>query len=101
MDNSITDHSVKSENQVVIKDARESFKEILDQFKHIKDELTLEEDDQFDEIAAKYMEQPIAQTLLQFSEALKGLMQHRKKTLPEHTTDLYDNQNVNISDIRR
>ncbi|XP_070157734.1 dol-P-Man:Man(7)GlcNAc(2)-PP-Dol alpha-1,6-mannosyltransferase [Polyergus mexicanus] len=101
MDNSITDHSVKSENQVVVKDAKESFKEILDQFKHIKDELTLEEDDQFDEIAAKYMEQPIAQTLLQFSEALKSLMQHRKKILSEHTTDLYDNQNVNISDIRR
>ncbi|KAL6447978.1 hypothetical protein ACFW04_000194 [Cataglyphis niger] len=101
MDNSNTDHSVKSENQVVIKDARESFKEILDQFKHIKDELTLEEDDQFDEIAAKYMEQPIAETLLQFSEALKALMQQRKKTLPEHTTNLYDNQNINISDIRR
>lgn len=101
MDNSNTDHSVKNENQIVVKDARESFKEILDQFKHIKDELTLEEDDQFDEIAAKYMEQPIAETLLQFSEALKALMQQRKKTLPEHTTNLYDNQNINISDIRR
>ncbi|CAL1684764.1 unnamed protein product [Lasius platythorax] len=100
-DNSITDHSMKTEDQVVVKDVRESFKEILEQFKHIKDELTSEEDDQFDEIAAKYMEQPIAETLLQFSEALKALMQRRRKTLPEQATDLYDNEDANMSDVRR
>ncbi|CAL1672137.1 unnamed protein product [Lasius platythorax] len=92
---------MKTEDQVVVKDVRESFKEILEQFKHIKDELTSEEDDQFDEIAAKYMEQPIAETLLQFSEALKALMQRRRKTLPEQATDLYDNEDANISDVRR
>lgn len=91
------DHSAKSKDQIVVKDARESFKEILDQFKYIKDELTSEEDDQFDEIAAKYMEQPIAETLLQFSEALKTLMQRRKKTL----SDLYDNQNANVLNTNR
>lgn len=96
MDNSM-DHSAKSKDQVVVKDARESFKEILDQFKYIKDELTSEEDDQFDEIAAKYMEQPIAETLLQFSEALKTLMQRRKKTV----SDLYDKQNADVSDMER
>ncbi|KMQ87755.1 putative dolichyl-p-man:man c -pp-dolichyl-alpha- 6-mannosyltransferase [Lasius niger] len=32
---SITDHSMKTEDQVVVKDVRESFKEILEQFKHI------------------------------------------------------------------
>jgi len=96
MDNSM-DHSAKSKDQIVVKDARESFKEILDQFKYIKDELTSEEDDQFDEIAAKYMEQPIAETLLQFSEALKTLMQRRKKTL----SNLYDKQNANVSDVKR
>lgn len=95
-DNSM-DHSAKSKDQTVVKDARESFKEILDQFKYIKDELTSEEDDLFDEIAAKYMEQSIAETLLQFSEALKTLMQRRKKTL----SDLYDNQNANVTDMRR
>lgn len=96
MDNNM-DHSVKNKDQIEIKDARESFKEILDQFKYIKEELTSEEDDQFDEIAAKYMEQPIAETLLQFSEALKTLMQRRKKTL----SDLYDKQNANLSDVKR
>ncbi|EFN68776.1 Probable dolichyl-P-Man:Man(7)GlcNAc(2)-PP-dolichyl-alpha-1, 6-mannosyltransferase [Camponotus floridanus] len=96
MDNSM-DHSAKSKDQIVVKDAKESFKEILDQFKYIKDELTSEEDDQFDEIAAKYMEQPIAETLLQFSEALKTLMQRRKKTV----SDLYDKQNADVSDVER
>ncbi|XP_029178327.1 dol-P-Man:Man(7)GlcNAc(2)-PP-Dol alpha-1,6-mannosyltransferase [Nylanderia fulva] len=100
-DNSITDHSMKNEDQVIVKDGRESFKEIFEQFKHIKDELTSEEDDQFDEIEAKYMKQPIAETLLQFSEALKALMQRRRKTLPEQTTDLYDNEDANISDVER
>lgn len=62
------------------RDPRESLKEIIDQFKYIKHELTSEEDDQFDEIAAKYMERPIAETLLQFNEALKALTQRRRKT---------------------
>lgn len=96
MDNSITDYSTNNENQVVIKDVRESFKEILNQFKHIKNELTSKEDDQFDEIAAKYMEQPIEETLSQFSEALKALMQQRKKTLHKHATGLYDNQDMDL-----
>lgn len=99
-DNSIMDHSMKNEDQELIKDARESFREILEQFKYIKDELTSEEDDQFDEIAAKYMEQPIAETLLQFSEALKALMQRRRKILPEQAADLYDNED-DISDVER
>jgi len=90
-DNVIVDYSIETENQLVIKDAKESLKEILDQFKYIKHELTSEEDDQFDEIAATYLERPIAETLLKFSEALKSLMQRRKKiSLHERENNLYD-----------
>jgi len=85
--------SAESSAQLMVKDARESLKEIIDQFKYIKHELTSEEDDQFDEIAAKYMERPIAETLLQFSEALKALIQRRKKTsLKERAANLHDKE---------
>jgi len=90
-DNVIVNHPVETEDQLVIKDARESLKEILDQFKHIRHELTSEEDDQFDEIAATYLERPIAETLLKFSEALKSLMQQRKK-ISLHGNNLYDDK---------
>ncbi|KYN14053.1 putative dolichyl-P-Man:Man(7)GlcNAc(2)-PP-dolichyl-alpha-1, 6-mannosyltransferase [Trachymyrmex cornetzi] len=109
------DYSAENNGQVMIKDARESLKEIIDQFKYIKHELTSEEDDQFDEIAAKYMERPIAETLLQFNEALKALIQQRKKSLSKeyaanlHDTDTYisesqrksvaEKSNVNIINI--
>jgi len=86
----------------VIKDARESLKEIIDQFKYIKHEFTSEEDDQFDEITAKYMERPIAETLLQFNEALKALIQERrKKTSKERSANLHDNKDVYISKNQR
>lgn len=67
-------------NMKIVKDAKESLKEIIDQFKHLKNELISEEDDKFDEIAGKYMDRPISETLMDFSEALKNLIQHRKKT---------------------
>ncbi|XP_017760478.1 PREDICTED: probable Dol-P-Man:Man(7)GlcNAc(2)-PP-Dol alpha-1,6-mannosyltransferase [Eufriesea mexicana] len=63
----------------IIKDAKESLKDIIYQFKQIKNELTSEEDDEFEKIEATYMERPIAETLMQFSEALKNLIQRRKK----------------------
>ncbi|XP_071630483.1 dol-P-Man:Man(7)GlcNAc(2)-PP-Dol alpha-1,6-mannosyltransferase [Temnothorax longispinosus] len=89
------DYSVESNGQLMVKDARESLKEIIDQFKYIKHELTSEEDDQFDEIAAKYMERPIAETLLQFSEALKVLIQRRKKTSPkERAANMHNNKYI-------
>lgn len=75
------DRSARKEDRPGLRDPKESLKEIIDQFKYIKHELTSEEDDQFDEIAAKYMERPIAETLLQFNEALKTLMQRRRKIL--------------------
>ncbi|XP_017793777.1 PREDICTED: probable Dol-P-Man:Man(7)GlcNAc(2)-PP-Dol alpha-1,6-mannosyltransferase [Habropoda laboriosa] len=62
-----------------IKDAKESLRDIIHQFKQIKSELTSEEDDQFEKIEATYMERPIAETLMQFSEALKNLIQRRKR----------------------
>lgn len=96
------DYSAESNGQLIVKDARESLKEIIDQFKYIKHELTSEEDDQFDEIAAKYMERPIAETLLQFSEALKALIQRRKKTSSkEHAANLYDNKDTYKSENQR
>lgn len=96
------DYSVESNGQLMVKDARESLKEIIDQFKYIKHELTSEEDDHFDEIAAKYMERPIAETLLQFSEALKALIQRRKKTSSkEHAANLYDNKGTYKSENQR
>ncbi|KYQ53467.1 putative dolichyl-P-Man:Man(7)GlcNAc(2)-PP-dolichyl-alpha-1, 6-mannosyltransferase [Trachymyrmex zeteki] len=91
-----------AENDDPVKDARESLKEIIDQFKYIKHELTSEEDDQFDEIAARYMERPIAETLLQFNEALKTLIQQRKKSLSkEHAANLHDNKDTYISENQR
>ncbi|XP_014473438.1 PREDICTED: probable Dol-P-Man:Man(7)GlcNAc(2)-PP-Dol alpha-1,6-mannosyltransferase isoform X2 [Dinoponera quadriceps] len=93
------DRVAESEDQLLVKDPRESLKEIIDQFKYIKHELTSEEDDQFDDIAAKYMERPIAETLLQFNEALKSLMLRRRKTLlPEQATDLRDNKDDRTSE---
>lgn len=96
--------SAESSGQLTVKDARESLKEIIDQFKYIKHELTSQEDDQFDEIAAKYMERPIAETLTQFSEALKALIQRRKKTSSKehaanlHDKDLLENQRKSIAE---
>lgn len=93
------DHSAEGEDQLAVKDPRESLKEIIDQFKYFKHELTSEEDDQFDDIAAKYMERPIAETLLQFNEALKSLMQQRRKTSsPEQTINLHTNKDEHISE---
>lgn len=77
-----------------IKDVKESLRDIIYQFKQIKNELTSEEDDQFEKIEATYMERPIAETLMQFSEALKNLVQHRKKNkiynvnILEHKNDI-------------
>ncbi|XP_071877024.1 alg12 alpha-1,6-mannosyltransferase isoform X2 [Bombus fervidus] len=72
---------IMTESRVVktIKDAKESLRDIINQFKQIKSELTSEEDDLFEKIETTYMEQPIAETLMQFSEALKNLVQRRKK----------------------
>ncbi|XP_012540418.1 probable Dol-P-Man:Man(7)GlcNAc(2)-PP-Dol alpha-1,6-mannosyltransferase [Monomorium pharaonis] len=96
-----TNHFAENDSQLT-KDARESLKEIIDQFKYIKHELTSEEDDQFDEIAAKYMERPIGETLLQFNEALKGLIQRRKKaSSKDRTTNVYNTKDIYISETQR
>lgn len=98
-DNGAVDHVAESGNQLAMKDPRESLREIIDQFKYINHELTSEEDDQFDDIAAKYMERPIAETLLQFNEALKSLMQRRKKTSqPEQASNLRSNKDDHTSE---
>ncbi|XP_066589693.1 dol-P-Man:Man(7)GlcNAc(2)-PP-Dol alpha-1,6-mannosyltransferase isoform X2 [Prorops nasuta] len=69
--------SFAQESKMLI-DAKESLKEIIDQFKHLKSELTSEEDDILDDIAANYMNRPISETLMKFSEALKSLIQRRR-----------------------
>lgn len=77
-----------------IKDVKESLRDIIYQFKQIKNELTSEEDDQFEKIEATYMERPIAETLMQFSEALKNLVQHRKKNKIYNINILEDKNDV-------
>ncbi|CAK9822153.1 Probable Dol-P-Man:Man(7)GlcNAc(2)-PP-Dol alpha-1,6-mannosyltransferase [Anthophora retusa] len=73
------DIMTETKDAKTIKDAKESLRDIINQFKQIKSELTSEEDDQFEKIEATYMERPIAETLMQFSEALKNLIQQRKR----------------------
>ncbi|XP_043802734.1 probable Dol-P-Man:Man(7)GlcNAc(2)-PP-Dol alpha-1,6-mannosyltransferase [Apis laboriosa] len=88
------DSVIEDKDTKRIKDVKESLRDIIYQFKQIKNELTSEEDDQFEKIEATYMERPIAETLMQFSEALKNLVQHRKKNkiynvnILEHKNDV-------------
>ncbi|XP_076234748.1 alg12 alpha-1,6-mannosyltransferase isoform X2 [Calliopsis andreniformis] len=87
------DVTTKTETSKIIRDAKESLKDIINQFKQIKSELTSEEDDVFDEIEATYMERPISETLMQFSEALKNLIQRRKKNKTFVSNNL-DNEKI-------
>lgn len=73
-------------------DAKESLKEIIGQFKHLMEELTSEEDKVINDIEKSYKEKPIAETLMQFSEALKKLVQRRKTN---------GNENDNVSERKR
>lgn len=96
-----TDYSAKGDGQVK-KDSRETLKEIIDQVKYLKRELTSEEDDQFDEIVAKYMERPIDEILAQLLEALKALMQRRKETSEkEYANNLHENRDTYTSESKR
>lgn len=76
------DTTAETKDVKTIKDAKESLRDIITQFKQIKSELTSssEEDDLFEKIETTYMERPIAETLMQFSEALKNLIQQRQKS---------------------
>lgn len=86
------DAMTESRGVKTIKDAKESLRDIINQFKQIKSELTSEEDDLFEKIEATYMERPIAETLMQFSEALKNLVQQRKKS-KTFTIHTFENKN--------
>lgn len=86
------DIMTESRGVKTIKDAKESLRDIINQFKQIKSELTSEEDDLFEKIEATYMERPIAETLMQFSEALKNLVQRRKKS-KTFTINTFENKN--------
>ncbi|XP_053970627.1 probable Dol-P-Man:Man(7)GlcNAc(2)-PP-Dol alpha-1,6-mannosyltransferase isoform X1 [Hylaeus volcanicus] len=92
----VVDIMTKSEDLKTIKDAKESLKDIINQFKQIKNELVSEEDDQFDKIEATYMEKPISETLMQFSEALKNLIQRRRKNKAYITNSLDNKKNLDI-----
>ncbi|XP_017878352.1 probable Dol-P-Man:Man(7)GlcNAc(2)-PP-Dol alpha-1,6-mannosyltransferase [Ceratina calcarata] len=74
----LPDTIAETKDTKTIRDAKESLRDIINQFKQIKSELTSEEDDQFEMIEETYMERPIAETLMQFSDALKSLIQRRK-----------------------
>ncbi|XP_012153667.1 alg12 alpha-1,6-mannosyltransferase isoform X5 [Megachile rotundata] len=88
------DITAETKEPKIIKDAKESLKDIINQFKQIKSELTSEEDDQFDKIEATYMERPIAETLMQFSEALKNLIQRRKKSTIHVRSNIDSNSDI-------
>ncbi|KAL2728791.1 hypothetical protein V1478_006423 [Vespula squamosa] len=91
---SLNNYHANNHNSKIVKDAKESLKEIIDQFKHLKSELTSEEDDKFDEIASKYMNRPISETLMDFSEALKDLIQRRKRNKERTTFNLENKKQI-------
>ncbi|XP_035732555.1 probable Dol-P-Man:Man(7)GlcNAc(2)-PP-Dol alpha-1,6-mannosyltransferase isoform X1 [Vespa mandarinia] len=93
---SLNNYHANNHNLKTVKDAKESLKEIIDQFKHLKSELTSEEDDKFDEIANKYMNKPISETLMDFSEALKDLIQRRKRSKGKSTLNLENKKQIHI-----
>lgn len=69
---------VENNDPIVLNEAKKSLKEIVQQIRELQSELSIEADDRFDEIADKFAERPISETLLNFSEALKDLMKRRK-----------------------
>ncbi|XP_015124305.1 probable Dol-P-Man:Man(7)GlcNAc(2)-PP-Dol alpha-1,6-mannosyltransferase isoform X2 [Diachasma alloeum] len=70
---------VETDDPIVLNDAKKCLKEIIDQFRILRSELSIEADDMFEEIAEKFMERPISETLMYFSEALRDLMEKRKE----------------------
>ncbi|XP_029042856.2 MATH and LRR domain-containing protein PFE0570w isoform X3 [Osmia bicornis bicornis] len=96
----VGDITTKAKYSKMIKDAKESLKDIINQFKQIKSELTSEEDDQFDRIEATYMDRPIAETLMQFSEALKNLIQRRKKSTIPAVNNIDSNSDISKSETQ-
>ncbi|XP_063977922.1 probable Dol-P-Man:Man(7)GlcNAc(2)-PP-Dol alpha-1,6-mannosyltransferase [Diachasmimorpha longicaudata] len=72
---------VETDDPIVLNDAKKSLKEIIDQFRILRSELSIEGEDMFEEISEKFMERPISETLMHFSEALTDLMNKRKEKL--------------------
>ncbi|XP_033339729.2 alg12 alpha-1,6-mannosyltransferase isoform X1 [Megalopta genalis] len=71
--------TTKEEDNKTVKDAKESLKDIINQFKQIKSELVSEDNSEFEEIEATYMDRSISETLMKFSESLKNLIHRRKQ----------------------
>ncbi|XP_076645136.1 alg12 alpha-1,6-mannosyltransferase [Halictus rubicundus] len=69
----------KEEDIKTIKDAKESLRDIINQFKQIKSEFISEEDNELEEIEATFMDRSISETLMKFSESLKNLIHRRKQ----------------------
>ncbi|XP_078035464.1 alg12 alpha-1,6-mannosyltransferase [Augochlora pura] len=69
----------KEEDNKTIKDAKESLRDIINQFKEIKSELVSDDDSEFEEIEATFMDRSISETLMKFSESLKNLIHRRKR----------------------
>ncbi|XP_043271991.1 probable Dol-P-Man:Man(7)GlcNAc(2)-PP-Dol alpha-1,6-mannosyltransferase isoform X2 [Venturia canescens] len=78
---------VENQDPQVLNDAKSNLKEIIEQFKVLKSEFTSDEDDQFDEIARRFEERPISETLVHFSDALKSLVQRRKDKIKTLAVD--------------
>ncbi|XP_046740545.1 uncharacterized protein LOC124407975 isoform X2 [Diprion similis] len=79
---------VETQDIEAVKGARENLKQIIDQFKELKNELSSDEDDRFDQISADYINRPISETLMLFSEALKDLVARRKERAAKLTFEI-------------
>lgn len=91
---------VETQDMKAIKDVRENLKEIIDQFKELKNELSSDEDDRFDQISENYINRPISDTLMLFSEALKDLVARRKERAAKLTSGIEKNRNDFSNDER-
>ncbi|CAD6228615.1 GSCOCG00006462001-RA-CDS [Cotesia congregata] len=81
----------------VLDNAKGYLRDVIDQFYQLKDELSFKENYQFKDIADKFDERPITDTLILFSEALKDLVQEKKgNKLKDITSE--DNDMINQID---
>ncbi|XP_046592202.1 uncharacterized protein LOC107223641 isoform X2 [Neodiprion lecontei] len=90
---------VETQDIKAVKGARENLKQIIDQFKELKNELSSDEDDRFDQISADYINRPISETLMLFSEALKDLVARRKERAAKLTLEIQTQHELKNNDV--
>ncbi|KAF7991583.1 hypothetical protein HCN44_008954 [Aphidius gifuensis] len=88
----------ENNDPTVLNEAKKNLKEIVGQIRELQSELSIEADDRFDEIADKFSDRPISQTLMYFSEALKDLMKRRKLKATKLSNKYLNNNNKKTLD---